>query len=47
MQIFRERYALVEKKDNSSEVEPETLREIIGNLIEKIKEGTVYKGKAG
>lgn len=47
MQIFKERYAQLENKDNFSEVDPETIKEIVNSLVEKIKEGKIYKGKAG
>lgn len=37
----------MEQQDNFHEVEPETIKEIISTLAEKIKEGKIYKGKAG
>lgn len=47
MTAFKNRYNQIETVDNFGMISEETLGELIGNLIQKIKEGKIYKGKSG
>lgn len=47
MTEFKNRYNAIETLDNFALIDPETIEEIIGNIIHKIKEGKIYKGKSG
>lgn len=47
MEKFKQKYEQERTKDNFDFIDPQTLRDIITNLKGKIKDGKIYKGKAG
>ena len=47
MEIFKQEYEKKKYIDNFGFVDQEALKSIIENLKKKIKDGKIYKGKAG
>lgn len=47
MQEFKEKYENLQSKDNFNEINVQILSDIVKAVVEKIKEGKIYKGKSG